>query len=130
RLQNRLDNIGGRGLPIGPCDANQMQASSRMPVVRAGQERERLTTVEHLNYSAARLLHAFLQGARRLCHHQDAGTPVERLAEKAVASSMHPTQRHEERLRHHLTGIRRQTPHGTTRGASQNARLAAIEEVY
>jgi hypothetical protein len=101
-----------------------------MPVVGAGQERERLTTVGHLNHGAARLLHAFLQDARELFHHQDGSTPVERLAEKAVAISMRPTQRHEERLRYHLTGIRRQTPHGTTRGASQNACLAATEEVH
>ena len=101
-----------------------------MTVVRTGQERERLTTVGHLDHGAARLLHALLQGARELFHHQDAGTPVERLAEKAVAIGMHPTQRHEERLRYHLTGIRRQTLHCTTRGASQNARLAAIEEVH
>ena len=50
--------------------------------------------------------------------------------EKAVAIGMRPTQRHEERLRHHLTRIRRQTPYGTTCGASQHARLAAIEEVH
>ena len=101
-----------------------------MTVVRAGQEREHLTTVGHLDHGAARLLHALLQGARELFHHQNAGTPVERLAKKAVAIGMHPTQRHEERLRYHLTGIRRQTLHGTPRGASQNARLAAIEEVH
>ena len=101
-----------------------------MTVVGAGQERERLTTVGHLHNGAACLLHALLQGARELFHYQDAGTPVERLAEKAVAIGMHPTQRHEERLWHHLTGIRRQTPHCTTRGASQDARLATIEEVH
>src|SRR6266852_6861262 len=99
-----------------------------MAVVRAGQERKCLTTVGHLDHGAARLLHALLQGARELFHHQDSGTTIERLAEKAVAIGMHPTQRHEERLRYHLTGIRSQTPHCTTRGASQNTRLAAIEE--
>jgi hypothetical protein len=101
-----------------------------MTVIGAGQERACLTTAGHLDHGAARLLRTLLQSARELFHHQDSGTPVECLAEKAVAIGMHPTQRHEERLRHHLTGIRRQMPHDTTRGASQNARLVAIEEVH
>src|SRR5262245_51296038 len=101
-----------------------------MAVVRAGQERECLTTVGYLDHGAACLLHTLLQGARELFHHQDGGTPVECFAEKAMAIGMYPTQRHEERLWHHLTGIRRQVPYCTTRGASQNTCLAAIEEVH
>src|SRR5262245_35338858 len=101
-----------------------------MAVVRAGQEREGLTTVGHLDHSAARLLHALLQGVREFFHYQNAGPSVERLTEEAVAISMRPTQCHEQRLRYYLTGIRSQTLHGTTRGAGQNACLAAIEEVH
>jgi hypothetical protein len=101
-----------------------------MAVIRTGQERECLTTVRHFDHGAARLLHTLLQSARELFHHQHSGTTVERLAEKAMAIGMHPTQRYEERLWPHLTGIRSQMLHDTTRGASQNARLAALEKAH
>src|SRR5262249_17442878 len=91
RLQNRLNNIGGSGLAVRPCDANQTQVLSRMAVVCTGEKCKRLTTVGHLHHCASCLLHPFLQGARELFHHQDSGALVERLSEKTVPIGMHST---------------------------------------
>ena len=100
-----------------------------MAVVCTGQKPERLTTVGDFDYGAACLLHALLQGDGELFQHQDGGTPVKRVSEEVVPIGMDSTQRHEERLRCYLTGIRRQTSHRTTRGASQDTRLQVMEEV-
>ena len=89
RLQNRLNNIGGSRLPVGPCNANQTQVLPRMAMVGTGEQCKRLTTVGHLDHGASRLLHAVLQGDRELFHHEDGGSPVERLSEKAVPIGMH-----------------------------------------
>src|SRR5712691_1600990 len=101
-----------------------------MPIVRTGEAGERLATIGHLDHRAARLLRALLQGRRALFHHQRRGTLSERFVEKAVPIGMHPAQSHKECLWHHVTGIRRQTLHRTTRGTHQYASLEAIEEVH
>jgi hypothetical protein len=101
-----------------------------MPIVRTGEEGERLATIGHLDHRAARLLRALLHGRRALFHHERRGTPGERVVEKAVPVGMHSAQRHKECLRHDVTGIRRQMLHRTPCQTRQDASLEAMEEVH
>src|SRR5262249_13383313 len=103
---------------------------SRMPIVRTGEEGERLATIGHLDDRAARLLRALLHSRRTLFYHKSRGALRECLVEKAVPIGMHPAQRHKQCLWHNVTGIRRQMAHRTMCETRQDASLEAIEEVH
>src|SRR5437763_11742560 len=101
-----------------------------MPMICTGEERERLATVGHFNHRASRLLRPLQQGRRALFYHEYGGTLVERFVEKVVPINVRPTQSHKECFGQHVTGIRRQMFHWTTRGTRQDASLEAIEDVH
>ena len=105
RAQQRLDQIRGRGLAVGPGDSDQRELARWMPVVGAGKPRQRHPRRRHEHLSDGEV------GDRLALGDDDGRAAPDRVGDEATAVLLEARHRHEAGARLDAARVARDRRH-------------------